>query len=144
MRWFETQGLLFTCYKFKRLNELGSGPTLTGMATRTLKAKYEASDDSISLTRVIYCHAKHPKEIYSQFEDEAAQPEATPESAAAPEPATATQAAAAAPVAVAAPAPSAGPAAAAIAEVSGCAKFLFWLRLKKSVCPQARSPPRPP
>jgi fatty acid synthase subunit alpha len=94
------------------LIELGPGPTLTGMATRTLKAKYEASDDSIGLTRVIYCHAKHPKEIYYQFEDEAAQPESGPESAAAPEPATTTQAATVAPVAVAAPAPSAGPAAA--------------------------------
>ncbi len=110
MRWIETQVLLFTRYKFERLIELGPGPTLTGMATRTLKAKYEASDGSISLTRVIYCHAKHPKEIYCQFEDEAAQPEAAPESAAAPEPVAATQAATAAPVAIAAPAPSAGPA----------------------------------
>ena len=100
VHWTETQDLLFTNYKFEHLIELGPGPTLTGMATRTLKAKYEASDDSISLTRVIYCHAKNPKEIYYQFEGEVAEPETAPESATTSEPA-----------AVAAPAPSAGPAA---------------------------------
>ena len=110
--------------KFKHLIKLGSGPTLTGMVTRTLKAKYEASDDSISLTHIIYCHVKHLKEIYYQFEDEATQPEAAPKSAAAPEPAAATQAATAAPIAIAVPAPSAGPTA-AIAEVSGCANFVL-------------------
>ena len=61
MHWIETQDLLFTRYKFECLIELGPGPTLTGMATRTLKAKYEASDESISLTRVIYCHTTNPK-----------------------------------------------------------------------------------
>jgi fatty acid synthase subunit alpha len=40
------------------------------MATRMLKAKYEARDDSISHTRSILCHAKNAKEIYYQFEDE--------------------------------------------------------------------------
>jgi len=109
VRWIETQDLLFTHYKFERLIKLGPGPTLTGMATRTLKAKYEASDDSISLTRAIYCHARNPKEIYYQFEDE---PEAAPESTTASEPAVAAPVAAVAPLSVAAPAPSAGPAAA--------------------------------
>lgn len=108
VRWIETQDLLFGRYKFERLIELGPGPTLTGMATRTLKAKYETSDDSISLTRAIFCHAKNPKEIYYQFEDEATE-EAAPEAGV--EPAAATSAAvAAAPVAVAAPAASSGPA----------------------------------
>ena len=64
------------------------------MATRTLKAKYEASDDSITLTRIIYCHAKNLKEIYYQFEDE---PEAAPELITASEPAAAASVAAAAP-----------------------------------------------
>jgi Fatty acid synthase type I helical domain len=81
VRWIETQDLLFTNYKFERLIELGPSPTPTGMTTRTLKAKYEVSDDLISLTRVIYCHAKNPKEIYYQFADEAAEPETSPESA---------------------------------------------------------------
>ncbi|KAM6493362.1 hypothetical protein JOM56_011496, partial [Amanita muscaria] len=45
-------------------------PTLTGMAVRTQKAKYETGDDSISRTRAILCHAKNVKEIYYQYEDE--------------------------------------------------------------------------
>lgn len=81
------------------------------MATRTLKAKYEAQDGAISLQRQILCHAKNQKEVYYAFEDEAA--DEAPSAAAA-----STAAAAPAPVAapvVAAPAPvaaSAGPAAA--------------------------------
>ncbi|KAF8525925.1 hypothetical protein BU17DRAFT_74311 [Hysterangium stoloniferum] len=70
VRWIETQDRLFTQFNFERLIELGPGPTLTGMATRTWKAKYEAMDDSVSRTRAIFCHAKNPKEIYYQFEDE--------------------------------------------------------------------------
>ncbi|KAF7311388.1 Fatty acid synthase [Mycena kentingensis (nom. inval.)] len=97
VRWIQTQDRLFTQFAFERLIELGPSPTLTGMATRTLKAKYEAKDDSVSVTRTILCHSKNVKEIYYQFEDEpeaaAAEPEAA--SPAAPTPA----AAAAAPVA---------------------------------------------
>ncbi|KAG5646963.1 hypothetical protein DXG03_001686 [Asterophora parasitica] len=107
VRWIETQDRLFTEFKFERLIELGPSPTLTGMATRTLKAKFETSDDSVSRTRTILCHAKNVKEIYYQYEDE---PEA-----AAPEPASSEAVASVnAPVAaapVAAVAPSAGPAA---------------------------------
>jgi fatty acid synthase subunit beta len=53
------------------------------MATRTLKAKYEAQDDSITHRRVILCHAKNGKEIYYQFEDEpvAAETESVPDAA---------------------------------------------------------------
>ena len=83
------------------------------MATRTLKAKYEAQDGAISLRREIYCAAKNQKEVYYAFEDEpeeAAPAESTSKSAAPV--AAAAVAAAPAPVAVAAPAPSAGPAAA--------------------------------
>ncbi|KDN33898.1 hypothetical protein RSAG8_13015, partial [Rhizoctonia solani AG-8 WAC10335] len=61
VRWIQTQDLLFTQYTFERLVELGPGPTLTGMANRTLKA---------NRVRQILCHAKHPKEIYYQFEGE--------------------------------------------------------------------------
>ena len=103
VRWIETQDLLFTVHDFERFIEIGPSPTLTGMATRTLKAKYEAGDDSVSRTRAILCHAKNTKEVYYQFEDEAAT-ENTPESA--------TPTAPASPVAiqtpvVAAPAPAA-------------------------------------
>ena len=98
VRWIETQDLLFTHFKFERLIELGPSPTLTGMATRTLKAKYESADGSVSMTRTILCHSKNVKDIYYQHEDE---PEAAPAEEAAPAPASsaapaATQAAAAA------------------------------------------------
>ncbi|KAH8822971.1 fatty acid synthase [Flagelloscypha sp. PMI_526] len=108
VRWIETQDRLFTQYAFERLIELGPSPTLSGMATRTLKAKYEVSDDSISRTRAILCHAKHTKEIYYQFEDELEAPPAEAQEAATPSPAAAAPVAA--PV-VAAPVASAGPAA---------------------------------
>jgi fatty acid synthase subunit alpha len=61
---------LFTQFAFERLIEVGPFPTLTGMASRTLKAKYEARDDSVTQARSILCHAKHEKKIYYQFEDE--------------------------------------------------------------------------
>ena len=71
VRWIETQDLLFTQYHFERFIELGPSPTLTSMATRTLKAKYEAQDDAVSRKRIILCHAKNAREIYYLFEDEA-------------------------------------------------------------------------
>jgi len=71
VRWIETQDILFTRYDFERFIEIGPSPTLTGMATRTLKAKFEVQDDSVSHLRVILCHAKNVKEVYYhwQFED---------------------------------------------------------------------------
>lgn len=105
VRWIETQDLLFAKYDFERFIEIGPAPTLTVMASRTLKAKYETGDDSTSRTRTILCHAKNPKEIYYQFEDE-------PEAAAPAAPAVTVEAAAA-PIAVVVPPPStsSGPAA---------------------------------
>ncbi|KAL0953237.1 hypothetical protein HGRIS_004490 [Hohenbuehelia grisea] len=104
VRWIETQDRLFTEFAFERLVELGPSPTLTGMAVRTLKAKYETSDDSASLSRAILCHSKNVKEIYYQFEDEAEAPEAPESDATAAAPVAAAPAAAAsAPVAAAAP-----------------------------------------
>jgi fatty acid synthase subunit alpha, fungi type len=70
VRWIQTQDLLFTTFNFERLVEIGPSPTLTGMATRTLKAKYETLDGSVSQNRSILCHAKNVKEIYYQYEDE--------------------------------------------------------------------------
>ncbi|KAI0311286.1 acyl transferase domain-containing protein, partial [Amylostereum chailletii] len=99
VRWIETQDLLFTHFKFERFIEIGPSPTLTGMATRTLKAKYETQDDSTARSRVILCHSKNGKEIYYQFEDEPEAPAETESSPAAP-----SSAAAAAPAAAATPA----------------------------------------
>jgi fatty acid synthase subunit beta len=105
VKWIQTQDCFFAKYNFERFIEIGPSPTLTGMATRTLKAKYETADDSINHPRAILCHSKNPKEIYYQFEDEAAaEPQEADAAAAAP---TASTPAAAAPVAVATPAASA-------------------------------------
>ena len=77
VRWIETQDLFFEEYKFERFIEIGPSPTLTGMAVRTLKAKYETKDDSTSCVRRVFCASKDQKEIYYQFEDEL---DSTPES----------------------------------------------------------------
>jgi fatty acid synthase subunit alpha, fungi type len=68
VRWIQTQDLLFTTFNFERLIKLGPSPTLTGMATRTLKTKYEILDGSVSRNRSIFCHAKNVEEIYYQYE----------------------------------------------------------------------------
>ncbi|TFK33214.1 fatty acid synthase [Crucibulum laeve] len=109
VRWIETQDRLFTEYAFERLIEIGPSPTLTGMATRTLKAKYEAADDSISRTRAILCHSKNVKEIYYQYEDEPEAPETEQPSESTP--------AAASPAATAAPVASAPPASGPVASI---------------------------
>lgn len=57
-------------FVFEGFIELGPSPTLTGMATRTTKAKFEGRGDATDRSRSILCHAKHEKEIYYQFEDE--------------------------------------------------------------------------
>ena len=46
--WIQTQDLLFTTFNFEHLVELGPSPTLTGMATYTLKTKYETLDGLVS------------------------------------------------------------------------------------------------
>ncbi|KAF8656258.1 hypothetical protein AX16_002694 [Volvariella volvacea WC 439] len=116
VRWIETQDRLFAEYNFERFIEIGPSPTLTGMATRTWKAKYEAGDDSVSRTRTILCHSKNVKEIYYQYEDE---PESAPtEESASEAPAATPVAAAAAPVQVAAPVAAPSGPVAAIEDVS--------------------------
>lgn len=110
VRWIETQDKLFADFKFERLVEVGPSPTLTGMASRTLKAKYENQDVAESLKRIILCHAKNTKEVYYLFEDEAAEAAEAAPADAASAPAAATPIAA--PVA-AAPAPPSGGGAAA-------------------------------
>ncbi|KAF9532470.1 fatty acid synthase [Crepidotus variabilis] len=104
VRWIQTQDLLFTHFKFERLVELGPSPTLTGMASRTLKAKYETVDGSLSITRAILCHSKNVKEIYYQYEDVVEAPEEVPsDSATAPVVKTPSPAAVSAPVASSGP-----------------------------------------
>ena len=105
VRWIQTQDLLFTTFNFERLVELGPSPTLTGMAVRTLKAKYETLDGSVSRNRSILCHAKNVKEVYYQYEDEIE----VPPGEAVDTPAPATVAAPVTPTAVVS-APSSGPA----------------------------------
>ena len=68
--WIQTQDLLFTTFNFERLVELGPSPTLTGMATHTLKTKYETLEGLVSQNHSILCYAKNVKEIYYQYEDE--------------------------------------------------------------------------
>jgi fatty acid synthase subunit beta len=81
----------------------------SGMASRTLKAKYEAQDGATSLQRQILCASKNHKEVYYAFEDAVEEaPAAVEASTSAPAPTASAPVAAAAPVA----APSAGPAAA--------------------------------
>ncbi|KAG8733585.1 3-oxoacyl-[acyl-carrier-protein] synthase [Ceratobasidium sp. 423] len=135
VRWIQTQDLLSTHYNFERLVELGPGPTLTGMATRTLKAKYKAGDGAISRIRQILCHAKNPKEIYYQFEDETVDAP-TQTVVETPAPAAATLAPVAAPV-VAAPVAPAGGAAATIPDeplkAVDTLRVIIAQRLKKKV-----------
>ncbi len=100
VRWIETQDLFFEQYKFERFIEIGPSPTLTGMAVRTLKAKYEAKDDSTSRVRRVFCASKDQKDIYYQFEDE---PDANSEPDAAAETAIPTPSPVAAAPAVVAP-----------------------------------------
>ena len=54
------------------------------MATRTLKAKYETLDGSVTRNRSILCHAKNVKEIYYQYEDEVDAPASSGETVDAP------------------------------------------------------------
>ncbi|EGF98545.1 uncharacterized protein MELLADRAFT_79679 [Melampsora larici-populina 98AG31] len=108
--WVQTQDRLFSPEEFniQRLIESGPCPTLTGMAARTLKLKFEKSDLASNMTREILCISKNSKEIYYQYENEVE--EAPEEAPAAASSSAAAPGVAAAPVAVAAPAASAGPA----------------------------------
>lgn len=75
---------------------MGPSPTLCGMATRTLKLKYDHQGGAIGLKREIYCVSKNSREIYYTYEDAAAAEEAAP---------VAAEQSKAAPVAVVAQAP---------------------------------------
>jgi len=57
------QDLFFEQYKLEGFIEVGPSPTPTGMAIRTLKAKYKSKDDSIGHVHRVFCASKDQKEI---------------------------------------------------------------------------------
>jgi fatty acid synthase subunit alpha len=104
VRWIETQDVFLQQHNTERIIEVGPSPTLAGMASRTIKAKYESYDAALSLQRQVLCYSKDAKDIY-YLEDAA-------EAAPAPASVDAPAAPAAAPVAAApavAPATSSAP-----------------------------------
>jgi Fatty acid synthase subunit alpha Acyl carrier domain len=109
VRWIETQDVIFDAsMNMERLIEIGPSPTLAGMATRTLKTKYEGYDQALGMQRQVLAYAKEGKEIYYNVDP----PEPAEEAPAAAAAASATPApAAAAPAPIAAPAAPTGPAA---------------------------------
>ncbi|KAG7192262.1 3-oxoacyl-[acyl-carrier-protein] synthase [Scheffersomyces spartinae] len=108
VRWIETQDVFLKEHNTERVVEIGPSPTLAGMASRTIKAKYESYDAALSLQRQVLCYSKDAKEIYYTPDPADIAPPVKEEAPAAP---AAAAPAAAAPVAVAAaPAPAAGPA----------------------------------
>ena len=93
----------------ERLIEIGPSPTLAGMATRTLKTKYEGYDQALGMQRQVLAYSKEGKEIYYNVDppepvEEAAAAAATPPAGAAP---PAALGAPAPPAPVATPAPAA-------------------------------------
>ncbi|KAH3679473.1 hypothetical protein WICMUC_000963 [Wickerhamomyces mucosus] len=64
VRWIETQDVFLKDYNTERVVEIGPSPTLAGMATRTIKGKYESYDAALSLQRQVLCYSKDAKEIY--------------------------------------------------------------------------------
>jgi fatty acid synthase subunit alpha, fungi type len=104
VRWIETQDVIFDAsMNMERLIEIGPSPTLAGMATRTLKTKYEGYDQALGMQRQVLAYSKEGKEIYYNVDPVETAEEAAPAPAAASTPA---------PAAAAAPAPVAAPAAA--------------------------------
>jgi fatty acid synthase subunit alpha len=108
VRWIETQDVFLKDYNTERVVEIGPSPTLSGMANRTIKAKYESYDAALSLQREVLCYSKDAKEIYYTPDpaDLAAATEAASTSAPSTSEAAPAAAAAAAPVAAAASAPA--------------------------------------
>lgn len=64
VRWIETQDVFLKQHNTERVIEIGPSPTLAGMASRTIKAKYQSYDAALSLQRQVLCYSKDAKEIY--------------------------------------------------------------------------------
>lgn len=63
VRWIETQDVFLKDMNSERVVEIGPSPTLSGMAQRTMKNKYESYDAALSLHRQVLCYAKDAREI---------------------------------------------------------------------------------
>ncbi len=110
VRWIETQDVFLKDYNTERVVEIGPSPTLAGMASRTIKGKYESYDAALSLQRQVLCYAKDAKEIYYTPDPaDLAVKEAASAPAATESTPAATPAASGAPAAASAPAPAAAP-----------------------------------
>lgn len=68
VRWIDTQDVLFKDFSIQRLIEIGPAPTLSGMAERTLKLKYEAHDNALNYRRNLWSYMKNRSEIYYEIE----------------------------------------------------------------------------
>lgn len=63
VRWIETQDVFLKDLNTERVVEIGPSPTLSGMAQKTMKNKYESYDAALSLHRQVLCYAKDAREI---------------------------------------------------------------------------------
>jgi len=126
VRWIETQDRLFVDIGVERLIEIGPGPTLSGMAQKTLKFKYEYYDDATSSRREILSYSRNYKEIFYDFEDESESEAVETVSKSAPTP-TPTPT----PVPVAAPVAAAGSVADEDIQVKHLINILIAQKLKK-------------
>eukprot|EP00668_Euglena_longa_P007013 GGOE01008376.1.p1 GENE.GGOE01008376.1~~GGOE01008376.1.p1 ORF type:complete len:4141 (-),score=1338.09 GGOE01008376.1:1069-11655(-) len=106
--WIETQDVLFKEFNVMRMVEVGPGPTLVGMAQRTLALKYQKADQARHIKRDVLHIVKDRSVVAYELEDKVAadEPAANP---------PASMAAAPVPVAVT-PAPVVSTPAAAVAD----------------------------
>jgi len=72
VRWIETQDRLLKDSQVVRFVEIGPGPTLTNMAQRTIKFKYEAYDEAMTFRRELLCYTRDRSLIYYEDDQEAA------------------------------------------------------------------------
>eukprot|EP00667_Euglena_gracilis_P000009 EG_transcript_9 len=100
--WIDTQDVLFREFNATRLVEIGPGPTLVGMAQRTLALKYQKADQARNIKRDVLHIVKDRSVVAYELEDKVA----ASEPAAGPSAPTPAPTPAPAPVVVAAPAPA--------------------------------------
>eukprot|EP00842_Homolaphlyctis_polyrhiza_P001892 jgi/Hompol1/2703/HPOL_006136-RA len=138
VRWIETQDLLFVQEKVERLIEIGPGPILSGMASRTISMKYSRRDDATSIKRSLLCTSKNYRDIFYDGDLNVEKPaiDQTKSISLASAP-VAAPVAVAAPVVVAAPAPVAAAATGPVADVPVPAKDVLFVliahKLKKPI-----------
>lgn len=64
VQWIKTQDVLFGEMKIEKIVEIGPMAVLSGMAEKTIKAKYAVKDDVLSTKRTIWSFASNRAEIY--------------------------------------------------------------------------------